>query len=85
MPFKAAKNVIRLKYCKVANNTRSRLVFFIFARVCCRLCNSFNPIPSGQERNQTLYEGHVTKSNRNRVKEMGQVCEGLEIWRPILL
>ena len=28
-----------------------------------------NPIPTGQGRNQPLYERHVTKSGRNRVKE----------------
>ena len=27
----------------------------------------FNPIPTGQGRNQLLYERHVTKSGRNRV------------------
>ena len=27
-----------------------------------------NPIPTGQGRNQSLYECHVTKSGRNRVK-----------------
>ena len=29
----------------------------------------FNPIPTGQEQNQPLYERHVTKSGRNRVKQ----------------
>jgi hypothetical protein len=29
---------------------------------------SFNPIPTSQGRNQPLYERHVTKSGRNRVK-----------------
>ena len=28
----------------------------------------FNPIPTRQGRNQPLYERHVTKSGRNRVK-----------------
>ena len=32
---------------------------------------AFNPIPTGQGRNQPLYEHHVTKSGRNRVKEQG--------------
>ena len=27
----------------------------------------FNPVPTGQGRNQPLYEHHVTKSGRNRV------------------
>ena len=30
--------------------------------------NVFNPIPTGQGRNQPLYERHMTKSGRNRVK-----------------
>ena len=30
----------------------------------------FNPIPTRQGRNQPLYESHVTKSGRNRVKDM---------------
>ena len=29
---------------------------------------TFNPIPTNQGRNQPLYERHVTKSGRNRVK-----------------
>ena len=29
---------------------------------------SVNPIPTGQGRNRSLYERHVTKSGRNRVK-----------------
>ena len=28
----------------------------------------FNPIPTGHGRNQPIYERHVTKSGRNRVK-----------------
>ena len=28
-----------------------------------------NPIPTSQGRNQPLYERHVTKSGRNRVKK----------------
>ena len=31
---------------------------------------SFNPISTGQGRNQPLYESHVTKSGRNRVKSL---------------
>ena len=31
--------------------------------------HSFNPIPTGQGRNQPLYERHVTKSGRNRVNK----------------
>ena len=30
---------------------------------------NINPIPTGQGRNQPLYERHVTKSSRNRVKK----------------
>ena len=30
----------------------------------------FNPIPTSQGRNQPLYERHVTKSGRSRVKEV---------------
>ena len=30
--------------------------------------NGFNPIPTSQGRNQPLYERHLTKSCRNRVK-----------------
>ena len=33
---------------------------------------SINPIPSGQGRNQPLYECHATKSGRNRVNLIGQ-------------
>ena len=29
----------------------------------------FNPIPTGHGRNQPIYERHVTKSGRNRVKK----------------
>ena len=29
----------------------------------------FNPIPTGHGQNQPIYERHVTKSGRNRVKE----------------
>ena len=29
-----------------------------------------NPIPTSQGRNQPLYERHVTKSGRNRVKKV---------------
>ena len=31
-----------------------------------------NPIPTSQGRNQPLYERHMTKSGRNRVKGSGQ-------------
>ena len=30
--------------------------------------NEVNPIPTGHGRNQPIYERHVTKSGRNRVK-----------------
>ena len=30
--------------------------------------HSVNPIPTGHGRNQPIYERHVTKSGRNRVK-----------------
>ena len=33
-----------------------------------KLQSSLNPIPTSQGRNQPLYERHVTKSGRNRVK-----------------
>ena len=32
------------------------------------LADVFNPTPTRQGRNQPLYERHVTKSGRNRVK-----------------
>jgi hypothetical protein len=31
-----------------------------------------NPIPTGQGRNQPLYERHMTKSGRNRGKSISQ-------------
>ena len=36
-----------------------------------------NPIPTGQGRNQSLYERHVTKSGRNRVKPVliAKICK----------
>ena len=34
------------------------------------LQSSLNPIPTGHGRNQPIYERHVTKSGRNRVKEV---------------
>ena len=33
------------------------------------LQKTFNPIPTGHGRNQPIYERHVTKSGRNRVKK----------------
>ena len=31
---------------------------------------ALNPIPTGHGRNQPIYERHVTKSGRNRVKQI---------------
>ena len=33
------------------------------------LCAAVNPIPTSHGRNQPIYERHVTKSGRNRVKD----------------
>ena len=40
----------------------------------------FNPIPTGQGRNQPLYERHVTKSGRNRVKLKIQKNRLKQVW-----
>ena len=37
-------------------------------RIASCMTTALIPIPTGQERNQPLYEHHVTKSGRNRVK-----------------
>ena len=38
------------------------------------LSSLVNPIPTGQGRNQPLYERHVTNSGSNRVKPSGQAA-----------
>ena len=40
-----------------------------------------NPIPTSQGRNQPLYERHVTKAGRNRVKY--KVSMGLRLFRTL--
>ena len=40
---------------------------FQFTCICFRI-HQLNPIPTGHGRNQPIYERHVTKSGRNRVK-----------------
>ena len=44
--------------------------FIISLKIFGDLINYFNPIPTGQGRNQPLYERHLTKSGRNRVKSV---------------
>ena len=39
------------------------------------LVQKLNPIPTSQGRNQPLYEHHVTKSGRDRVKEDKIMCK----------
>ena len=39
----------------------------------------FNPIPTGHGRNQPIYERHVTKSGRNRVKDL--IGNVYKIWK----
>ena len=40
------------------------------------LLRPFKPIPTGQGRNQSLYEFHVTKSGRNRVEPSQATLSG---------
>ena len=52
--------------------TKSKCKHLYFFNILCQYehygHNHVNPIPTGQGRNQPLYERHVTKSGRNRVK-----------------
>ena len=41
-----------------------------------KVCLGLNPIPTGHGRNQPIYERHVTKSGRNRVKYLPQINYG---------
>ena len=42
----------------------------MLTRIKLRFLDVFNPIPTGHGRNQPIYERHVTKSGRNRVKDL---------------